>query len=499
MTAHNQITARLDHVNIELVARVSRTLLELLNRTRNCSPRELEEATWGWLLVVGNLVLTTLLTRSCAEVARRETLGRAVKLRLDANYTLGQATTLGPVQVKLFAYRDELGQTQAPARPEVFPLHPRCRSSEMLLEWETRLGCQLPFRQAEDALEFFTHGAATIEDNTIARHLRHVARLIGHDWTCRPVEQIIKLLETRATRDAQTGRPLLYVSSDAHALKRFVDDTWKAEQKMLNGLRFWCIDKKTGQTHHLGGDYTFGDCREVARRLALLVERVIPTGQNAPQVVFIGDGMPWFVDHLFPLLPKDTQFILDFWHFMKRVREYAAATFGAGTKKAKAWIAKAYRILAGKRRYRRKSSRLRRGHSKNARNRKTQPTVHLSEHEEGAGAEFLDMLSADLDGPADDALLSLIQYGELYIERADYPSYRQRGMQIGSGAMESFHRCASQMRLKLSGARWTAEQATAVLKARLMMLAGQWDAFWGQADLSEALRQAFANTTVHPT
>jgi len=499
VTAHALITARLEHVNIELVTRVTRTLLELLGRTQNCSPRELEEATWEWLLIVGNLVLTALLTRSCADISRRKTLGRAVKLRLDANYTLGQSTTVGPVQVPLFAYRDELGNTRAPARSEVFPLHPHCRSSEMLLEWETRLGSQLPFRQAENALEFFTHGAATIEDNTIARHLRHVARLINHDWTCRPVEQITKLLETRATRDARTGRPLLYVSSDAHALKRFVDDTWTAEQKMLNGLRFWCIDKRTGQTLHLGGDYTFGDCREVARRLAQLVERVIPKGKNAPQVVFIGDGMPWFVDHLFPLLPKDTQFILDFWHFMKRVREYAAAAFGAGTKKAKAFGARAYRILAGKRRYRRKSSRRRRGHKKKARSGRTQPTVHLSEHEDGAAGEFLDMLSENLDGPADDALLSLIQYAELYVERADYPSYRQRGMQIGSGAMESFHRCASQMRLKLSGARWTAEQATAVLKTRLMMLAGQWDAFWSQAGISEALRQAFTNGTVHPT
>ncbi|MCP5066636.1 MAG: hypothetical protein GY946_08725, partial [bacterium] len=185
MTAQKQITARLEHVNLELVAGVTRTLLDLLNLTRRCSPRELEEATWEWLLAVGNLVLTALLTRSCAEATRRETLGRTVKLRLDANYTLGQATTLGPVHVKLFAYRDELGHTHAHARPEVFPLHPHCRSSELLLEWETRLGSQLPFRQAEDALEFFTHGAATIEDNTIARHLGVVARLINHDWTCR--------------------------------------------------------------------------------------------------------------------------------------------------------------------------------------------------------------------------------------------------------------------------------------------------------------------------
>ena len=184
---------------------------------------------------------------------------------------------------------------------------------------------------------------------------------------------------------------------------------------------------------------------------------------------------------------------------MKRVKEYAAATFRAATKQAKAWVAKAYRVLAGKRMYRRRKSNKRRGHCKNARKRRTPPTVHLSEHDEGAAAEFLDLLTSDTALPQDDPLLRLIGYADAYKDRADYPTYRQRGMQIGSGAMESLHRSASQMRLKLAGARWTAEQATAVLKARLMMLAGQWDAFWGQANLSTALREAFAKTTVQPT
>ncbi len=64
-------------------------------------------------------------------------------------------------------------------------------------------------------------------------------------------------------------------------------------------------------------------------------------------------------------------------------------------------------------------------------------------------------------------------------------------MQIGSGAMESLHRTASQVRLKLAGARWTADRATAVLNTRLMLLAGRWDAFWTQPDLTTTLAAAF--------
>ena len=498
MTAHPQITARLDPVNVDVVDHVSETLLELLIRTRTASPRELEEAVWAWLLVVGNLVLTTVLSRSCAEVTRRVTGGRPVKIRRDADYILTQATTLGPVQVPLFAYRDDDGRTRVPARSEVFPLHPHCRSSELLLEWETRLGAQLPFRQAEDALQFFTHGAASVEDNTIARHLGVVGGVLGHEWTCRPQEEIVELLADRATRDGQTGRPLLYVSSDAHALMRYVDETWNAQPKMVNGIRFWCVDKDTGQTLHLGGDYTFGDCREVAQRLEALVAHVVPTGAGAPQVVFISDGMPWFEDHLFPVLPEDTQFILDFYHLMKRVSKFAAAHFGANTKRAKAWTRRAVQVLTGKRAYRKRTSRKRRGHRKNKR-RLRRPTVHLSDHPGGAGAEFVDQLVDDDSLPWSEDLFDLLEYADTYMDRTDYPTYRQRGMQIGSGAMESLHRSASQMRLKLAGARWTAERATAVLKMRLMLLAGRWDDFWGQRNLAATLRGAFANTSVPAT
>lgn len=495
MTAHPQITARLEPVNSEVVERVSDTLQALLSRTRTASPRELEEAVWAWLLLVGNLVLTALLSRACADATARETSGKPVKLRLDEDYELTQATTLGPVHVPLFAYRDDQGRTRAPARTHVFPLHPHCRSSELLLEWETRLGSQLPFRQAEDALAFFTHGAASVEDNTIARHLGVVGGVLGLEWTCRPQDEVVELLMTRATRDRQTGRPLLYVSSDAHALMRYVDETWKAAPKMVNGLRFWCVDKDTGQTVHLGGDYTFGDCREVARRLRGLVAHLVPTGPAAPQVVFIGDGMPWFEEHLFPVLPDDTVFILDFYHLVKRIAKFAAGHFGANTKRARAWTRRAVRILTGKRAYKKRRSKKRRGHRKNRR-RMRRVTVHPSQHPEGSGAEFLDDVVNDLSLPWSDELVRLIEYADAYVRRTDYARYRARGMQIGSGAMESLHRSASQMRLKLAGARWTGARATAVLRTRLMLLAGRWHDFWSQHDLTSTLRDAFAKKPV---
>ena len=74
----------------------------------------------------------------------------------------------------------------------------------------------------------------------------------------------------------------------------------------------------------------------------------------------------------------------------------------------------------------------------------------------------------------------------------DYPRYRYRGIQIGSGAMESLHRTASQMRLKLAGAKWLPETALAILNLRLLQLACGWDDFWGRPETTQRLAHAFA-------
>lgn len=494
MTTQHQITAIADDVNAKLGKLLSERVIELMG-AEAATPRELEKAVWRLLLEVGRELLKELLALACWRITEQETRGRAVSLRMDADYAVSYSTTLGTLKVPLFAYR-EGGATKAPARAKMFPMHPRCRSSELLLEWEARLGCQLPFRQAEDAMDFFSHGAIRTEDTTIARHLGVVGGLVDRSWTCRTPAEVKELLANAATRDRQNGKPLLYVSSDAHALRRYVDDTWNAEFKMINGIRLWSVDKKAGQTIHLGGEYTWGDCRELGERMRALMDLLVPKGDDAPQVVFVSDGMPWFRTHLFPAMPEGTVFILDFYHLAERLSSYANARFGAKTKEAGAWTARAVEQLMGKRRYRRKVHKKRKGHRKNRRSKRDPSrTVHTSEDPHGAGEAFVWQLLETKD-PSDTALDELLSYLAENTDRTDYPTYRQRGMQIGSGAMESLHRIASQMRLKLAGARWTADRAIAVLNTRLMLLADRWDAFWSRPDLAATLREAFTTPPV---
>jgi hypothetical protein len=72
----------------------------------------------------------------------------------------------------------------------------------------------------------------------------------------------------------------------------------------------------------------------------------------------------------------------------------------------------------------------------------------------------------------------------------DYLGARARGMQIGSGAMESLHRTGSQLRLKLPGARWRPVAAQALLNLRALELSGRWDEFWSHDGLSQLLDDA---------
>ena len=66
-----------------------------------------------------------------------------------------------------------------------------------------------------------------------------------------------------------------------------------------------------------------------------------------------------------------------------------------------------------------------------------------------------------------------------YIEsnkgQIDYPLYLSRGLQIGSGAVESAHRTLVQKRMKLSGQRWSKKGAKRLLNLRELTISKRWD------------------------
>jgi hypothetical protein len=323
-------------------------------RSGGMTPAEAERRTWTAVVQVGAMVLTALLTELCRRTTERTATGLGlamadVRLRMERGYFATIKSTFGPVRFPWFAFRGADGRTQVPAR-ELFPLHPIMRVTEPLLEWESALAADHPFRKAADALLFFTHGAADVEDNSLERHAVRAGTAIPPEWQYRRPEEIRKILQERATRDSLSGRPVVYASTDAHALRRFVDETWVAPWKMSNGIRIWCIDAKTGETVHLGGEYMWGDCHEVARRFdALRGTGHLPKDGNygegvVAQVAFVTDGIGWITEHILPLFPGSVP-ILDLFHALEHVADAARKSFPKAPARASAVIQRARKAL----------------------------------------------------------------------------------------------------------------------------------------------------------
>jgi len=506
MTTDAPLTWDLAAVKNHLLSSIQSELGRLVTLAESATaPRDLELAVLKASFGLGRLMLALLMSLLCRRSTERELELRGldserVSFRLEQDYWATQATTLGPIAFPMFAYRERReghSVTRTPAREEVLTLHGYARSSELCLEWESRLGSEFPFRRAQEALTFFTHGELSLEDTTIASHMVAVGSAIERHWLYRSLDEIKEILRTCAERDRRTGRAVMYASTDAHAGRRYVDATWDAAWKMANGIRFWCVDRRTGQPIHLGGEYTWGDCEEVGRRLTELVSEGLlpPNGDYGDGLVVelavITDGQPWLKDHFLAHLPW-AHAVLDVYHALECLSRFAKSCFGHTKSAITAWYRRmAQHLLPTGTKTRQPKTR--RGHKKSPKGQ-SQLQRHQLRTSRPAQSGW-DLLGALYEESVPDEHAGdfdkLLKYFENNVYRMDYDVYRERGFQIGSGAMESLHRSAAQLRLKLPGARWLEATSQAIFNLRLLQLSGRWSEFWGQEELTRLLVNAF--------
>jgi len=472
-------------------------------------PRCLEIAVWKAVFALGRAVLSCLLGLRCLRSTEEELRHRGlsiedVRLRTDKDYWAQQSTTFGKVSFPLFAYREVLMGafvTKVPARREVLPLCPRVRSSELLLERECWLAKEFPFRRAEEALSFLSHGEVRLEDTTIRAHMRAVGSIIERRWLYRPVAEIKELLSQRATRDQETGRPIVYLSTDAHTERLYVDDTWDAAWKCANGIRLWIVDRRTSAIVHVGGEFTWGDCHEVGTIIDELIEMcVLPREGDygdgvLSTLVVITDGMPWIEDHVLSRLSWALP-VLDLYHALEKLGDFSTTRFPRAKAKASAWYQRLAVLLVPRRGSGARGRKPRLGHTKRRREQPSQQRAPRT----GVGCGFT-LLGSLYDeavpkrvGAAFDKLLNYFEHNAY---RMDYARYDARGFQLGSGAMESMHRSGGQLRLKIPGGRWLRSTSQAIFNLRMLDLAGQWTAFWEQPDLHQLLAHGL-NTDATP-
>jgi hypothetical protein len=152
--------------------------------------------------------------------------------------------------------------------------------------------------------------------------------------------------------------------------------------------------------------------------------------------IFISDGAIW-LRQLMSVDYPDATLILDFYHAMSHVGSAAMEAFGT-SKRAIFWLEQQRSALL----------------------------------DSDLDSVLVSIRSLSISQKLCDSVCS---YMEANRDRMDYAAYRQRGLLIGSGAIESAHRTVVQKRLRRSGQRWGLVGAQQVLNLRVCFMSDRWE------------------------
>ena len=502
-------------IDKEKVIATSVSLIQELLQEDPKDEREAENAMWKCLLELGRVLLTALLARRCwratmDELGNRGLTTEDVSFRMEPTYWAVLNTTIGPMVVPWFTYRHKRGaRATRTASRSVMPLHPRCRSTTLLLRWSALLGNHAVFQTAESLLSTLTQGAVRLEDTTISSHCRVIGGLVDRSLLYLSPEALEEQLQNHATRDRETGKPLLNVSTDAYNGQYYVGDTWESKYRNTHAIRLWYVDKKSGRGVTVGGEFIVGTCEQVEAAFDDLVRRGILSasgeyGEVQAQLVFVADGMPWFKERIVARF-QGVITVLDNQHVLKRMADTLKSIYRKNSRQIQVLYQQLSRHVTGRIPSQRKPA-AKRSTGRGSRPRRPREEVHQSKsrsypawdeattldwglpsHSGGAFVAEVEKLPI----PKTKKLLSgLIDYLMERLDDVRYQEFWERGITISSAPIESFHRIA-QVRLKLPGQTWTTEMAQSILNLRVLNYLGREAEFWSQPDIVEQLVKGF--------
>lgn len=159
-----------------------------------------------------------------------------------------------------------------------------------------------------------------------------------------------------------------------------------------------------------------------------------------------GDGAPWIFGQIEKRFGSQGHYLVDFYHVCEDPDDAASACSRKGGEKA-SWLNRRKEFL------------------KNGCPEKVIESLrpHLESEE-----------TEDRNAP----VRRCLRYLNNRPGQFDYPEARDRGLPVGSGEIESAHRCIIQERLKIAGAWWTQENARIMLALRVDRADGYRDRYW---------------------
>jgi Uncharacterised protein family (UPF0236) len=302
-------------------------------------------------------------------------------------------------------------------------------------------GTLLPFADAaQDVLKRFA-GVEVSASTVLRRTQGEGERLRAQQKEGRMVEPSQPELKWTASR--KPGQPAAYVGLDAFSVPMQGIGAGKAEHRMLYTALLYTPEKE--HTRYLV-DFALDALAEQVRSQA----RALGITQVS-DLIAVTDGGNGLEEALQRHLADNLTTILDWYHAAEHLCAFANVWHGRDDVARVQWQQQAKEIL----------------------------------YEQGGEALLVFLralpLPAQLPAEVHEELRKLIGYFENNRHRTDYPRYRHKGWDIGSGPTEAGCKIIGE-RLKGSGMRWVEDGAATVAALRALYVSGGkvWDGFWSQ-------------------
>jgi hypothetical protein len=250
--------------------------------------------------------------------------------------------------------------------------------------------------------------------------------------------------ESMEEEDKHAGRILpplskedvLYVEIDGSMVCTRDKEPWKEAKvgRIFKGSD--CLNPNSNASYLSASQYVahLGNSNDFGEKLQKVIDSY---GTLGNRLIFITDGATWIREWIVDNYPISCS-ILDFYHVMEHLYQFAEKAFANDTDKRKQWCDRQKELLL--------------------------------ESEVETVIENIRLTSAKEEDKR-----KLILYYENNKKRMRYKQYRNMGCGIiGSGAIESAHRTLIQKRMKLSGQRWSRKGAENMLRLRVLSLNKQW-------------------------
>jgi hypothetical protein len=297
----------------------------------------------------------------------------------------------------------------------------------------SRLGAQVPFEQARD--------------NLVADYGVPLAKQTITDITEAAGGHVLQQEDAERQQIMAREQPLPESPLRPDKACVFADGTKMHAAGDWHEIRVATVTAEDGEGKQLARQSRarFLPVEEIGWVLLLLARSV--GYQHARLRAFVADGAPWLWNLARQWFGSAVQ-ILDWYHLTEHVHKAANLLFGEGTTEAAAW-----------------AKRL-----KDA----------LWEGKLGVALAALHTERTRVRSPAKrDALDDLERYLDNNRERIDYPSYRARGLPVGSGQVEAQCKSLVGARCKLAGMRnWTYAGAEGVLRMRAALQDASYQRLW---------------------